>query len=253
MYRPRHVDIPIARPSWIETVFFLLLISLVAFILLKSSLFEVHNLEIKGNNMLTREEIKELSGINLGDNILKLDLEKASVKIKSSPLVKNVSIKRFLPSKVVIEVLERSPVGLLATENGFAVVDADGVYLRDGFMGGKLPVITGINAKLPPLGHRIDDVRLDTALVVITQLTPEVLEKLSEIHVDEQQRVYIYTDDGIQGRLGKPEDVVSRGKIFIQVIDRLGKKASEIKYIDLSYAGWPVIRFKEGGKNDGEK
>jgi len=253
MYRPRHVDIPIARPSWLETIFFLLLILLVAFILLKSPLFEVRCLEVKGNKLLSGEEIKEVSGIKLGDNIFKLDFEEAGMKIKRLPMVKDVYIERHLPAGIVIEVEERNPVSLLATETGLAVVDADGVYLREGSIDGKLPVITGVNAKLPPPGHRIDDGGLDTALAVLARLTPEVVCRLSEIHVDERHRVYIYTNEGIQGRLGKPEDVASRGKLFIQVIDELGVKAREIEYIDLSYAGWPVIHFKEGGKNDGGK
>jgi len=253
VYRPHHVDIPIARPSWIETLFFLLLILLVAFILLKSPLFEVRSLEIRGNSQLSREEIEELSGIKLGDNIFKLDFEKAGAKIKKSPLVKNVTIKRFLPAKVVIEVEERHPAALLAIENGLVVVDAEGFYLREGFFKEELPVITGVEAELPLPGRRINDKKLDTALFVVTRLTPEVLHRLSEIHVDKQQRVYIYTSDGIQGRLGKPSDVAFRGEMFIQVIDSLGQKARDIKYIDLSYTGWPVICFKESGGNNGGK
>jgi len=257
VYRPRHVDIPVARPNWIETVFFLLLILLIAFILLKSPLFEIRYLEVKGNNRVSKEEILGLSGINLGDNIFKTDFKKSCAEIKKLPLIKDVNIKRFLPARVVIEIEERYPVGVLATENGFIVVDAEGVYLLETHNNLQLPIITGVNAKLPAPGCQIDAGGLDTALAVITQLTPEVLQRLSEVHVEEEDKqyiVYIYTNDGIQGRLGRPSDVAYKSKLFIQVIEKLGsKKAREIKYIDLSYAGWPVILFKEGVKNNGEK
>ena len=71
--------------------------------------FKVNTVEVQGNTIYSAEEIRSASGIQKGDNLFTLNKEAAAGSIKASlPYVETVSIIRFLPDKIVIEVKESS-------------------------------------------------------------------------------------------------------------------------------------------------
>lgn len=226
-----------------ESIFFILLIPLALFILIGSPLFEVRQITVGGNEFFTGQKIVAVSGIELNTNIFKVNLAQAASRLKTMPMLKEVYITRDLPSRVVIRVIERKPVAFLPLVGGFILVDEEGVYCREGKVGEAcLPVITGLSVRIPPAGQVIKDYDLQVALKVLNSLPEEMVGNLSEIHVNSRQEAVLYTLEGIQCRLGPPEDLVHKGSVLGQVLDRL--KGEKIEYIDLSIAGFPVVKYK---------
>lgn len=69
--------------------------------------FKVNTVEVQGNSIYSAEEIMSASGIQKGDNLFTLNKEAAAGSIKAGlPYVETVSVIRFLPDRVVIEVRE---------------------------------------------------------------------------------------------------------------------------------------------------
>ncbi len=248
MYRPRHIDSSKTKNPRLQSIFFILLVLLVVFILLESSFFEIDKILVTGNSQLTEQEIIQLSCFTEGDNIFKINTEDAVNNIELAPLVKSVHIKRKLPSTVVINVDERLAAGLLATGNGFLVVDNEGVYLRAGKIGSsELPVITGLEVEVPELGQAVEADGIGLALGIIEDIEPEHLPMISEIHMATKQQFYIYNLEGIQGYLGEPIDTASKLQYYFSIIEEFKASPSGggIEYIDLSGKGWPVVQMKE--------
>jgi len=228
-----------------QSIFFGLLFLLTAYVLARSQFFEVREIRVAGNDTLGREEIISVAGINPGENIFKLDLRKASEKLKVIPVVKSVEMYRRLPSAVEIKIQERKPAALLPVGGGFIQVDGDGVYIRKGSAGmDQLPVVTGVTAFVPVVGQKVESEALATALEVIKGLPAALIIRLSEINISEDQ-VVAYTLDGIQCRLGTVSDLGQKGDVFMKVLDELKVKGKRIEYIDLSYAGSPVVKYME--------
>jgi cell division protein FtsQ len=229
-----------------ESIFFILLISLAMFILIGSPLFEIRQITVEGNEFFTGRKIVAVSGIELNTNIFKVNLAQATDRLKTMPMLKEAHITRDLPSRVLIRVIERKPVAFLPSAGGFILVDAEGVYCREGKIGeAGLPVITGPFVRIPPAGQVIKDPGLQVALKVLSSLSGELTGDLSEIHVDRRKEVILYTLEGIQCRLGPPEDLVHKGSALVQVLDRL--KGKKIEYVDLSIVGFPVVKYKGEG------
>ncbi|GBF34448.1 cell division protein FtsQ [Desulfocucumis palustris] len=229
-----------------QSVFFVFLVTLGLYILLRSPLFEVRGVTVEGNNYLATEKILSVSGINTGENIFKINLKEASERLKIIPMLKSVELERRLPATVLIKVTERSPVALFSSSGGFIQVDAEGVYLQKGSPSDRnLPVVTGIKYVLPSPGKPLKGQGLDTALRVVRELPEELLPKLSEVNINEQGNVCLYTLDGIQCRLGSPEDVSEKAMFLSRVIDELKAKNKKIEYVDLSYVGSPVVQYLE--------
>ncbi|MDD4237400.1 MAG: FtsQ-type POTRA domain-containing protein [Desulfotomaculaceae bacterium] len=237
---------PRRQRSWniFESVFFIFLVLITGFILMRSPFFEVRSILVQGNQLLDQGKIKYVSDIAPGANIFKVDLAAAATRLKLIPMVKDVQVTRSLPSTVVIGVTERKPVGLLPTGEGFIEVDGEGVYLQKANAGAPgLPVVTGINLNLPSPGEVVKDVRLGDALTVISNLSSETVADLSEVHVDNDGQIRLYTIEGIQCRFGLAEDIQKKGDIFSQLLKELSAQKDKIYYIDLSCADNPVVFY----------
>src|SRR5665811_19647 len=63
-----------------------------------SSFCNIEDLIIKGNDSLSEDEIFYKSGVQLGENIFKLDLKKSKDSLIQEPWIKEVEIKRVIPN-----------------------------------------------------------------------------------------------------------------------------------------------------------
>ena len=229
----------------LQSIFFIVVFLTAAYVLARSSVFEVRQIRVQGNSALSREAIISASGINPGENIFKLDLKSSAEKITTIPMIKGVEMSRKLPSAVEIRVEERKPRALLPVEGGFIQVDGEGVYLQKGdLISSPLPVITGVGFSLPPLGGQIKSDDLATALKVVGELPPALMPLLSEVNVQGGQ-VLTYTLGGIQCRLGSAGEMQQKGEMLLKVLSELKVKGKRIEYVDLSYTGSPVVKYLE--------
>ena len=233
----------------LQSIIFLIIVLVTGFILLNSPIFEVRKVLVRGNNFLDEEKILAVADIELGINIFKLKTADLTSNIKALPMIKETQVARSLPSSVVITVVERVPLGLLPAKEGFMKVDEEGVCLaRAGAGTPGLPVITGVQADLAAPGNVLACEKLQSALDVIKELPTGSVANLTEIHVDEDGQIKIYTTEGYQCRFGLPQNIREKGQILQQVLLELRRQGAKINYIDLSYAGQPVVYYKNCAK-----
>ena len=234
-----------SRHSLFQRVFFLMVFLTTAYVLARSSVFEVREIRVTGNTSLSRENIVLAAGINPGENIFKLDLKSAAEKLKVISMIKSVDMSRHLPWTVEIRVEERKPIALLPVDSGFIQVDDEGFYIQKGNVGlNGLPVITGLKFEMPSPGGQVKAEKLGEALEVVRGFPGELLQLLSEVYADGDQAV-VYTLDGVQCRLGTQADLKQKGEVLLKILGGLKTKDKRIEYIDLSFTGSPVVKYIE--------
>ena len=139
---------------------FLTMITLVAAliaVILLTPAFNVNNIEITGNSMVSDEEIIMAGGLSKNVNILNVDTDAAEENIKSLPYIKKAEIKRSFPDTIKIKVTEEVGVAYFTTKDGYVIIASDGKCIdvssglsEDKNSSGqvaqlpKLPVIKGI-------------------------------------------------------------------------------------------------------------
>ncbi|MDA8233990.1 MAG: FtsQ-type POTRA domain-containing protein [Clostridia bacterium] len=233
------------KTNLLQSLFFILLILAAGFVFLQSSIFAVDNIEVKGTKFLNPEEVRKLTGLSLGVNIFKADLKAAGAKVSLNPLVKQVEVFRDLPSGVVVQITERQPVGLLPFRGGLLEVDGEGYYLAQAPVGhqGSLPIINGVKVEQARLGKRVDNPRLSGPLSYLAAMSPEFISKISEINGADPVNIIMYSLDKVMIKLGDETRVKEKLSL---VEGRLKQKYPvEVEYIDVSFKGYPVIKFKE--------
>jgi cell division protein FtsQ len=114
-----------------------------------SPYFQLRETVVKGAERIPREEILNLAEIKPDQNILTVNLKAMARRIQGNVWVKDVSIKRDLPSKLIIEVRERKPVALLKKDEAFYYIERDGVIFTKLGKDQRtdLPILTGFCRK----------------------------------------------------------------------------------------------------------
>jgi cell division septal protein FtsQ len=93
--------------------------------------FALRDVEIQGNVLLKREDLKALAERNAKDGVWRADIHKIRDELLGSGLVKSVEISRMLPDMLKIVIVEREPFALARQGNTVVCVDREGVMFGD--------------------------------------------------------------------------------------------------------------------------
>lgn len=110
--------------------------------------FGVDAVTISGQIELTETQLLGAAGVDARQSLVFLDVDDIRKKLLALPLVKNASVRKFFPDRLVIEVTERQPYGLWQKGGVVNIVAADGApidTLRDEKFA-SLPFVVGEGA-----------------------------------------------------------------------------------------------------------
>ena len=74
-----------------------------------SEFFATTHIDVTGNVRLSREMVLKYGGIREGDNSLSVSITEMERKLRATPWVEEVSVKRLLPDRFIIRIKERMP------------------------------------------------------------------------------------------------------------------------------------------------
>ncbi len=101
------------RKKKAKVLFFTLLL---AFFLLSLAIlsmtvfFNAETIEVEGNTRYSADEILEIGGLKIGQNLFRLDKFEVIDQMKTLPYIKEVTIRRKLPNTLKIDIVENQPV-----------------------------------------------------------------------------------------------------------------------------------------------
>ena len=102
------------------------------------------------DNGMSNDEILRASGVTSRSSLLFLDAADVREKLKSLALIKEASVRKLYPDRLVIDVEERQPFALWQKDGEIAVISADGTAIdqvRDDRYS-SLPFVVGEGANL---------------------------------------------------------------------------------------------------------
>ncbi len=162
-----------------------------------ADVFRLRNIEIKGNNRLSRIDIMRVANATVGTSLLGFDTEKAEAALKAHNWIDNAKIVREFPDKLIISIKEREPVAVL-NAGGLYLVDKKGVVFDVlGKHKVSLPIISGIS-KSEVVDHHIPRRAMSAIhLLSLAGKGAKLLSKnnISEIRLDGNGEMLIYTRD----------------------------------------------------------
>jgi len=213
--------------------------------LLKTTPFPVQNIEVKGVQKLSSDEIISLSGVRIGEDMLDLRLKTVGGQIAANPWVADVRVQRFFPGTIAVTVTERQAVAVV-NMGLLYYLDAQGEPFKPLNFGDKLdyPVVSGFTEEdlnSDPVGTRE---ALTTACNLIAELQQQGvfdLADVSEIHYDKGHGFTLYTtSSAVPIRIGM-SDFTEKLNRFARIYGHLKTDWQNLIQIDLDYSDKVVI------------
>lgn len=184
---------------------FLLLVVVTLLVLMLTPFFNIDWIDIKGNEKVSRGEIKSAISYNQGDNIFKLNLHRGEQNLTKIPYVETAKVKRKLPDGIRVAITERIPVAYL-DENGIIIlIDKDGRLLEQTDKAPEnIPCLKGAIIEGLVLGQLIEDKSEESAKAFTV-----IYEKLNEYGLyDRVSELDITKTDAIEFSFDKNKRVV---------------------------------------------
>ena len=166
-----------------------LIIAAVIF-LFTTPLFNVTEIEILGNEIVSSEEIKSLSQIKLNENMFKNVKITIQKNIKGNAYIEDVKVKRILPNKIQIVVQERQVKFMIKLLNSYAYVNSQGYILQITDQTKEVPTILGISTPEEEMiiGKRLNNEdlkKLEVCLKIVSSCEEnEISRYITSINVE---------------------------------------------------------------------
>jgi cell division protein FtsQ len=167
-----------------------------------SSYFQIKEVIVNGCKEITEKEILSYAAIKPSQNLLAINLGTMTRRIESNPWVKEVSIGREFPNRLIINLQERTAVALVKRDNGFNLLDVDGVVFKKHEKNDEvdIPVLNGCSS------DDNESVIFTKSLELLRYLSASnefpTIRNIAEIHGHEVFGLSLFTDSGLCIRLG---------------------------------------------------
>ena len=170
--------------------------------IITSPSFQIKETIVRGCKELTEKEVLSLAAIKPTQSLLVINSDTIARRIEANPWVKEVLIGKELPNRLIIEIHERTAVALVKSDNGFSLLDLDGVTFKklDNSDEADIPVLNGCYSE----GN--DSVLFTKSLELLRYLSTTkefpTIKNVSEIHGHDIFGLSLFTDSGLCIRLG---------------------------------------------------
>lgn len=142
-----------ARGFW-KVVAILCLVALTG--ILSFELLCVNHLEVEGNQAVSAEAVKALSGIKPGMNMLKISFDEVAAALSRNPYIELRDIERQFPDTVILHVYERRERAVVEHLGAYVCIDEHGTILRTAAQPGAGSIrVTGMGLQGVKAGERI--------------------------------------------------------------------------------------------------
>ena len=202
------------------------------------------NIEVTGMQNVTKQQIMEVMGADIGRNIFFIPLAQQKAQLEQIPWVESASVMRFVPNRLEVEIHERTPVAFARVGPRMSLIDAGGTLME---LSPKhkysFPVILGMNPG-EPLSTRAP--RMKTYGEMLAELDSggaRYSQDLSEVDLTDLEDVKVRVNDAagdVLLHLGS-SDYLRRYKIYVTHAQGWRQQFEKLESVDLRYDNQIIV------------
>jgi cell division protein FtsQ len=155
--------------------------------------------DLSGNHFVTRSSVLEIFSPDRGRSVLRVPLSKRRAEIEALPWVERATVRRALPNRIEVEIVERTPIAFLRDGADLFLADSQGVILdRPLEADFHFPVVTGVTAATPREDRARRMQLMGDFMTQIRQVRSDAGDSVSEIDLSDANDLQA-TFAGLQG------------------------------------------------------
>jgi len=196
------------------------------------------DIELAGLTNVTRPQIMEVMGGDIGRNIFFIPLDRRQKQLEQIPWVESASLMRFVPDRLRIQIHERTPVAFARVGSKVMLVDAGG-SLMDLSTKKKysFPVIIGMSSA-EPVSTRASRMKIYNELIrELDSSGAHYSQDLSEVDLSDPEDVKVLANDPdgeVLVHLGSA-NYLDRFRIYIAHLREWRQQFQKLESVDLRY------------------
>ncbi len=202
------------------------------------------NIEVTGMQNVTKAQIMEVMGADIGRNIFFIPLAQQKAQLEQIPWVESASVMRFVPNRLKVEIHERTPVAFARVGPRIFLIDAGGALMelprnhRYSF-----PVILGMNPG-EPLSTRAPRMKAYNELVQeLDSGGAHYSQDLSEVDLSDLDNLKVRVNDpagDVLVHLGS-SDFLKRYKIYVSHVQEWRQQFQKLDSVNLRYDNQVIV------------
>jgi len=229
------------NPLRARPIFFGVLVLLIGMSLwlyrFSAGLFPVREVVFSGNMHLSEGELMTITGIDKNESLLTLSAKGLSTKLLQSPWIRDVSIRKEFPYRILIKIGETSPFAILETKGRTFLIDERGRMLEE--LKGTVPFLPIINAD-PFRNHDNFMEALNLAKAIKDRQIATERTRV-EIVADKGPENISMVLDNVVIKVGHGDYEQKLNRLFA-LEDEIKKRAITVDYVDLRFANKVVVK-----------
>jgi cell division protein FtsQ len=202
------------------------------------------NIEVTGMQSVTKAQIMEVMGADIGRNIFFIPLAQQKAQLEQIPWVESASVMRFVPNRLKVEIHERTPVAFARVGPKMFLIDAGGTLME---LTPKhkysFPVILGMNPG-EPLSTRAPRMKAYSEMVRdLDAGGAHYSQDLSEVDLSDLDDVKVRVNDpagDVLVHLGS-SDYLRRYKIYVTHAQGWRAQFQKLESVDLRYDNQIIV------------
>src|SRR5229473_2705872 len=202
------------------------------------------NIEIRGTQNVTKGQIMEVMGADMGRNVFFIPLAQQKTQLEQIPWVESASVMRFVPNRLKVEIHERTPVAFARVGPRISLIDAGGTLME---LSPKhkysFPVILGMNPG-EPLSTRAPRMKSYAGLVrELDSGGAHYSQDLSEVDLTDLEDLKVRVNDpagDVLVHLGS-SDYLHRFKIYVSHAQGWRQQFQKLESVNLRYDNQVIV------------
>ena len=226
--------------------FYLLCASGIIAVLVYSPLFTFQQLVIHGNVHLDENELCEIARIHYGQRLFELKTDEMTTNLLRDLRIESAVVRRQLPHKIEMDIVERIPVATVACDYGYLDFDRQGKVIASyrSLKGADIPIITGVKLRDLYIGDDNNDPQVAQVISFLARIDPADIGEISEVSIKKPDAVVAYTKTALPIRLGQLTGIPDKAALTQDFLRDQKTTRHTVEYVDFSYDA-PFIKLAD--------
>ncbi|WP_314537609.1 FtsQ-type POTRA domain-containing protein [uncultured Selenomonas sp.] len=226
--------------------FYLLCASGIIAVLVYSPLFTFQQLVVHGNVHLDEDELCEIARIHYGQRLFELKTDEMTTNLLRDLRIESAVVRRQLPHKIEMDIVERIPVATVACDYGYLDFDRQGKVIASyrSLKGADIPIITGVKLRDLYIGDDNTDSQVAQAISFLARIDPADIGEISEVSLRNPDAVVAYTKTALPIRLGQLTGIPDKAALTQDFLRDQKTTRHTVEYVDFSYDA-PFIKLAD--------
>lgn len=193
-------------------------------------------IQVTGSDKVTVSDVMAAGNIRYPINLLQINTSQLEERLQHDLRVETAKTTYVLPLTLQVTITERQPAAVVATQFGFATLDASGRVINMGpaIEDTAAPIISGIKLGNVLLGDLIEVPVIKGALTYLSSLSAEGRSSIAEINVGDTQQLIAYTVDGLPLHLGDTTELDKKGPLSENMLRDVKARGVAAQYLDVN-------------------